>query len=171
VCPKSADVVQAGNFGPIRVLAEYGTKLQKERYLARLLSGESLISVGHDRTGSRLRVTDLQTDRGRGRRRLSRERLQDLHHALHARRSDARLLRFAPGVAGSGSVLIDLKAPGVRSGQALEVHVRREWAQITSRTSFVSADSVVLKGGGFRADRGVHVERIGNAARSLALGR
>ena len=24
VCPKSADVVQVGNFGPIRVLAEYG---------------------------------------------------------------------------------------------------------------------------------------------------
>jgi len=55
VCPRSADVVQAGNFGPIRVLAEYGTKLQKERYLARLLSGESLISVGMTEPESRLR--------------------------------------------------------------------------------------------------------------------
>ena len=25
VCPRSADVIQAGNFGPVRVLAEYGT--------------------------------------------------------------------------------------------------------------------------------------------------
>ena len=25
VCPRSADVVQAGNFGPIRVFAEYGS--------------------------------------------------------------------------------------------------------------------------------------------------
>ena len=25
VCPRSADVVQFGNFGPIRVFAEYGT--------------------------------------------------------------------------------------------------------------------------------------------------
>jgi alkylation response protein AidB-like acyl-CoA dehydrogenase len=25
VCPRSADVIQAGNFGPIRVLAEYGS--------------------------------------------------------------------------------------------------------------------------------------------------
>ena len=24
-CPRSADVIQAGNFGPVRVLAEYGT--------------------------------------------------------------------------------------------------------------------------------------------------
>src|SRR5512140_828917 len=46
VCPKSADVVQAGNFGPVRVLAEYGTAAQKERYLKRILAGEGLISVG-----------------------------------------------------------------------------------------------------------------------------
>jgi alkylation response protein AidB-like acyl-CoA dehydrogenase len=38
-CPRSADVVQAGNFGPIRVLAEYGTPAQKERFLAPLLKG------------------------------------------------------------------------------------------------------------------------------------
>src|SRR4029077_4865734 len=44
VCPRSADVVQAGNFGPIRVLAEYGTKSQKERYLTRLLSGAAGMS-------------------------------------------------------------------------------------------------------------------------------
>jgi len=29
VCPRSADVVQAGSFGPVRVLAEYGTPLQR----------------------------------------------------------------------------------------------------------------------------------------------
>src|SRR5919106_6283970 len=46
VCPRSADVVQAGNFGPIRVLGEYGSPSQKKRFLARLLSGEAVISVG-----------------------------------------------------------------------------------------------------------------------------
>ena len=30
VCPRSADVVQFGNFGPIRVFAEYGTRAQKK---------------------------------------------------------------------------------------------------------------------------------------------
>src|SRR4051794_9984399 len=29
VCPRSADVVQFGNFGPIRTFAEYGTPQQK----------------------------------------------------------------------------------------------------------------------------------------------
>ena len=44
-CPRSADVVQAGNFGAIRVLAQYGTAEQKQAYLGRLLGGEGVISV------------------------------------------------------------------------------------------------------------------------------
>ena len=31
VCPRSADVVQSGSFGPIRTFAEYGTPSQKAR--------------------------------------------------------------------------------------------------------------------------------------------
>src|SRR3954469_6899990 len=46
VCPRSADVIQAGNFGPVRVLAEYGTLDQKQRYLKPILAGESVITVG-----------------------------------------------------------------------------------------------------------------------------
>src|SRR5215475_6772026 len=36
-CPRSADVVQFGNFGPIRAFAEYATPAQKGRWLRRLL--------------------------------------------------------------------------------------------------------------------------------------
>ena len=36
VCPRSADVVQAGNFGPIRTFAEYATPDQKARFLGDL---------------------------------------------------------------------------------------------------------------------------------------
>src|SRR5580704_8418145 len=36
-CPRSADVVQFGNFGPIRTFAEYGTPAQKQRWLPELL--------------------------------------------------------------------------------------------------------------------------------------
>ena len=38
VCPRSADVVQAGNFGAIRTVAEYATPDQKRRYLRPLLA-------------------------------------------------------------------------------------------------------------------------------------
>src|SRR5258707_1023925 len=61
VCPKSADVVQAANFGPIRILAEYGTPQQKKRYLAPLLAGESVISVGMTEPEAGSAVTDLTT--------------------------------------------------------------------------------------------------------------
>ena len=54
VCPRSADVIQAGNFGPIRVLAEYGSAFHKKNFLSRLLSGESVISVGMTEPDSQL---------------------------------------------------------------------------------------------------------------------
>ena len=61
VCPRSADVVQAGNFGAIRVLAEYGTAEQKDRYLKRLLSGAGVICVAMTEPEAGSAVTDLQT--------------------------------------------------------------------------------------------------------------
>ena len=61
VCPRSADVVQAGNFGPIRVLAEYGSAAQKKHHLTRLLSGEGVISVGMTEPDAGSAVTDLKT--------------------------------------------------------------------------------------------------------------
>src|SRR5687767_4738793 len=60
VCPRSADVVQAGNFGPIRVLGEYGSDLQKKRFLSRLLGGEAVISVGMTEPDAGSAVTDLK---------------------------------------------------------------------------------------------------------------
>src|SRR5262245_31074582 len=33
VCPRSADVVQFGNFGPIRTFAEYGSDYHKKKWL------------------------------------------------------------------------------------------------------------------------------------------
>ena len=32
ICPRSADVIQAGSFGPIRTFAEYASNYQKEKY-------------------------------------------------------------------------------------------------------------------------------------------
>src|SRR5829696_1754581 len=44
-CPRSADVIQEGNFGAIRVLAHFATEDQKARYLAPLLRGDEVIAV------------------------------------------------------------------------------------------------------------------------------
>src|SRR5258708_39455044 len=44
VCPRSADVVQFGNFGPIRTFAEYGTPAPKARWLPDLLAARLVLS-------------------------------------------------------------------------------------------------------------------------------
>src|SRR5262245_32082285 len=46
VCPRSSDVVQFGNFGPIRTFAEYGPPQQKARWLPGLLRGRMVRSLG-----------------------------------------------------------------------------------------------------------------------------
>jgi alkylation response protein AidB-like acyl-CoA dehydrogenase len=172
VCPRSADVVQAGNFGAIRVLAEYGTKAQKEKYLKRLLSGESVISVGMSEPEAGSAVTDLATKAtpdGAGYR-VNGSKVFTTHSAY----AEVYLayVRFGPGVGGIGSVLIDTKAPGVRFGQRSKFMSGEDWAQVYFEDVRVPADMVVLKEGGFKKQiAGFNVERIGNTARSLALGR
>ena len=172
VCPRSADVVQAGNFGPIRVLAEYGTPEQKQKYLKRLLSGESVISVGMTEPEAGSAVTDLQTTatpEGDGYR-VNGSKVFTTH-APHAE-VILTYVRYGPGVGGIGSVLIETKAKGVRFGKRSKFMSGEEWAQIYFENVLVPAEMVVLKEGGFKKQiAGFNVERIGNAARSLALGR
>jgi len=171
-CPRSADVVQAGNFGPIRVLAEYGSKLQKDRYLKRLLAGESVISVGMTEPEAGSAVTDLQTTakpEGGGYR-INGSKI----FTTHSKYAELMLVyvRFGPGVDGIGSVLIDTKGQGVRFGKPSTFMSGEEWVQTYFENAFVSAEMVVLKEGGFKKQiAGFNVERVGNAARSLALGR
>jgi alkylation response protein AidB-like acyl-CoA dehydrogenase len=172
VCPKSADVVQAGNFGPIRVLAEYGTPQQKARYLVPLLAGESVISVGMTEPEAGSAVTDLTTAAtayGTGYR-VNGSKI----FTTHSTYADVMLacVRFGPGVGGIGSVLIDLKSPGVRVGRRSKFMSGEEWAQIYFDNVYVPAEGLLLEEGGFKKlIAGFNVERIGNAARSLALGR
>jgi alkylation response protein AidB-like acyl-CoA dehydrogenase len=172
VCPRSADVVQAGSFGAIRVLAEYGSKRQKEKYLKRLLTGEAVISVGMTEPEAGSAVTDLATTAkpdGTGYV-VNGSKVFTTHSAY----ADVYLayVRFGPGVGGIGSVLIDTKAPGVRFGQRSKFMSGEDWAQVYFEEVRVPADMVVLKEGGFKKQiAGFNVERIGNTARSLALGR
>jgi alkylation response protein AidB-like acyl-CoA dehydrogenase len=172
ICPRSADVVQVGNFGPIRVLAEYGSPAQKQRYLGRLLAGESVISVGMTEPDAGSAVTDLKTTAtadGAGYR-VNGSKV----FTTHSTHADVMLayVRFGPGVGGIGSVLIDTKAPGVRFGKPSKFMSQEEWVQSYFENVFVPGEMVVLKEGGFKKQiAGFNVERVGNSARSLALGR
>jgi alkylation response protein AidB-like acyl-CoA dehydrogenase len=172
VCPRSADVVQAGNFGPIRVLGEYGSDSQKTRFLKKLLSGEAVISVGMTEPEAGSAVTDLKTSAtpdGDGYR-INGSKVFTTHSAY----ADVILayVRFGPGVGGIGSVLIEREAKGVRRGKPSKFMSGEEWAELHFDNVHVPQDMVVLEAGGFKKQMaGFNVERIGNSARSLALGR
>jgi len=172
VCPRSADVVQAGNFGPIRVLAEYGTEDQKRRYLKRLLAGEGVICVGMTEPEAGSAVTDLRASAapdGAGYR-VTGEKV----FTTHASYADVMLVyvRFGPGVSGIGSVLIERGAAGVKQGKPSRFLNGEEWVTTWFDNVYVPPENVVLKEGGFKKQiAGFNVERLGNTARSLALGR
>jgi alkylation response protein AidB-like acyl-CoA dehydrogenase len=168
-CPRSADVIQAGNFGPIRVLAEYGSPHHKQ-YLKKLLSGVAVISVGMTEPEAGSAVTDLTTKATRDGKgwRVSGSKIFTTHSAY----ADLILayVRFGPGVGGIGSVLIETKH--VRRGKASKFMSGEEWAELHFDNVFVPEEMVLLGEGGFKKQiAGFNVERIGNAARSLALGR
>ncbi len=61
VCPRSADVIQAGNFGPIRTFVEYATPAQKARWLPDLLAGRNTISLGMTEPDAGSAATELRT--------------------------------------------------------------------------------------------------------------
>src|SRR5689334_22742432 len=170
VCPRSADVVQAGNFGPIRVLAEYGSAAQRQKYLRRLLAGEAVISVGMTEPDAGSAVTDLKTSAkpdGQGWR-VSGSKIFTTHSAY----AEVFLVyvRFGPGVGGIGSVLVDKK--DVRLGKTSHFMSGEEWAQLYLDDVYVAPENLLLGEGGFKKQiAGFNVERIGNSARSLALGR
>ena len=171
-CPRSADVIQAGSFGAIRVLAAYGTPDQKERYLKPLLRGETLIAVGMTEPDAGSAVTDLRTTAtpdGEGLR-INGQKC----FTSHSPEADVFLVyvRFGPGVEGIGSVLIPRDAEGLEFGKPTPFLGGDDWAPMFFTDLYVPPENILLREGGFKKQiAGFNVERIGNTARSLALGR
>lgn len=172
VCPRSADVVQAGNFGAIRVLSQYGTPEQKERLLKPLLQGKALIAVAMTEPGAGSAVTELKTTAtpdGDGWR-ISGEKVFTTH-GLHAT-VFLVYVRFGPGVDGIGSVLIERGAEGFSFGKPSRFLSGEDWNTLYFDDVYVRPEDVVLGPGGFKKQiSGFNVERLGNSSRALTLGR
>ena len=171
-CPKSADIVQAGNFGPIRSFAEYASQDQKERYLPDLLAGKAVISLGMTEPDAGSAVTELTTNA----KKVEGGYLVNGSKVFSTHSPDAKVfliyLRYGPGLDGIGSMLIDRDTPGFEIGQPSSFMSGERWSQLYFADCFVPDKNVLLGPGGFKKQiSGFNVERIGNASRSLALGR
>lgn len=172
ICPKSADVVQAGNFGPIRTFAEYASPEQKARFLPDILAGKALISLGMSEPDAGSAVTELKTtarEDGEGYV-LNGSKVFSTHSA----EANVFLIyvRFGPGLDGIGSVLVERGTPGFTVGQPSGFMSGEQWCPLYFEDCRIPRDNVLLGPGGFKKQiAGFNVERIGNAARALALGR
>jgi alkylation response protein AidB-like acyl-CoA dehydrogenase len=172
VCPKSADVVQAGNFGPIRTFVQYADAEQKARYLPQLLQGEALIGLGMSEPGAGSALTELET-----RARIEGDEIiLDGSKVFSTHSADASVflvyVRFGPGTQGIGSVLVDRDAPGLSFGKPSLFMSGEQWRQLYFEDCRTPRANLLLGEGGFKKQiSGFNVERIGNSARSLAVGR
>jgi len=172
VCPRSGDVIQAANFGPVRTFAEFANSEQKERFLGRVLAGKSLISLGMTEPEAGSAVTDLKTNAtpdGDGFR-VNGTKV----FGTHSTEAEVFLiyLRYGPGVGGIGSVLIERDTPGFAIGKPSTFMNGETWSQLYFDNVYVPRENVLLGAGGFKKQiAGFNVERLGNSARALAVGR
>jgi alkylation response protein AidB-like acyl-CoA dehydrogenase len=171
-CPRSADVVQAGSFGPIRTFAEYAAPALKARYLPALLAGRTVMSLGMSEPQAGSAATDLATT----------VRIDGAHAVINGTKvfstfsADAAVFliyaRFGPGVRGIGSVIVERGTPGFRIGPPSSFMSGEQWCELHFQDCRIPAENVLLGPGGFKKQiAGFNVERIGNAARALAFGR
>jgi alkylation response protein AidB-like acyl-CoA dehydrogenase len=172
VCPRSSDVVQFGNFGPIRTFAEYASPQQKARWLPDLLQGRIVMSLGISEPDAGSAATDLKTF----------AKPDGSHYVVNGSKlfstfsGDAAIflvyVRFGPGVGGIGSVLVERDTPGFTVGKPSSFMSGEEWCELHFENCRIPAENVLLGPGGFKKQMaGFNIERLGNTARSLAFGR
>jgi alkylation response protein AidB-like acyl-CoA dehydrogenase len=172
VCPRSADIVQAGNFGPLRTFVEYATPEQKQRFLPDILGGRKLMSLGMTEPEAGSAVTDLKTTAVKD----GDSFVINGSKIFSTHSPEAELflvyVRFAPGVGGIGSVLVEKGTKGFTVGKPSRFMNGEEWSQLYFEDCRIPEANVLLGPGGFKKQiAGFNVERLGNSSRALALGR
>ena len=171
-CPRSLDVVQFGNFGPIRTFAEYGSPQQKARWLPDLLQGRMVMSLGITEPDAGSAATDLKTS----------AKPDGAHYVINGSKvfstfsPDAAIfliyVRYGSGLGGIGSVIVERGTAGFTIGKPSRFMSGEEWSELHFDDCRVPAENVLLGPGGFKQQiAAFNVERLGNSARSLALGR
>ncbi len=171
-CPRSADVVQAGNFGAIRTFSEYATEEQRQRFLPDLLAGKAVMGVGMSEPQAGSAVTELQTtacktDNGyliNGSKVFGTNSVEGNVFLVY--------VRFGPGLDGIGSVLIERGTPGFDIGKPTDFMNGEAWSQLYFNDCLIPHDNLLLGPGGFKKQiAGFNIERLGNASRAVAVGR
>ena len=171
-CPRSADVIQAGNFGAIRTFAEYASEHQIKQFLPELLAGKGVMSVGMSEPDAGSSVTDLQTSATPD----GDDFLINGSKVFGTNSVEANLfliyLRFGPGIDGIGSAIVEKGTEGFDIGRSYQYMNGESWSPLYFNDCRIPKTNILLGPGGFKKQiSGFNVERLGNAARALAVGK
>ena len=80
-------------------------------------------------------------------------------------------VRFEDGLNGIGSVLIEKGTTGFSIGKSVSFMNGEDWAPLYFENCKVPKENILLGVGGFKKQiSGFNVERLGNAARAVAIG-
>jgi butyryl-CoA dehydrogenase len=174
-CRPAAFQVFEANTGPAQVVNLLGTEEQRERYLPRIISGESTMAVAISEPDAGSAATDLTTrakfsDGGYtlngAKRWISNGGEADLY-LVYTRLSDA------PGAAGVGALIVEAGWPGVSFGTRERLMGFRgiPSADVLFDDVPVPQENLLVPAGEFRKlFSAFSIERMGNATMSLALG-
>ena len=171
VSPRAGDAVQATNFGPIRQIANLGTPEVRQRFLLPLLKGEALASVAISEPNAGSAVSEMKS--------TARIEGQDVvidgskvfnsngpfvtHYVVWA--------RFGEGSRGIGAIVVPADAPGFSRGKAEHYLSGEVHSTLHFDGCRVPAANILAQEGGLHRLMPIfNIERLGNAARSLACG-
>lgn len=169
--PIAGDAMQALNFGAVQQLAYHGSEVIKDKFLRPCLTGQSLTAIAMSEQEAGSSLGDLRTTARRdgGKVTLNGSKIFTTHGG------DADFfvvwVRFGSGSDSIGAVIVERDTAGF-TVDASNAFLSGERYGMLYFTDCAVADEDVLVGyDGFRAMISVfNVERLGNAARSLALG-
>jgi len=171
VCPTAGDCVQAMNFGAIQQLAQHGSTDLKKRYLGPCLRGEAMISISMTEPEAGSAVTDLRTTATveaddvvlQGRKIFT----SNADHADHF----VVWVRFGDKPRDAGAVLVSRDAPGLEIDTTHRFMSGERYGMLFLDGVRVPREQILVAADGFTRLLSVfNVERLGNAARALALG-
>lgn len=162
------------SFGPIRVIEQFGTEEQKERFIPPCCRGEKFMAVGMTEPGAGSALTDLTT----------RAVLEGDHYVVNGRKrfisggghSELYMvyvrLSEKKGHKGIGGLVIEKGAPGFSFGKQEEFMGLRGMpsCDLIFEDCVVPKENLVIPEGGFaQLMQAFDVERCGNATQSLGI--
>ena len=169
--PNAGDAIQALNFGAIQQLAHLGSAELKARYLRPCLEGQLLTAIAMTESEAGSAVSSLKSS----------ARLDGDHVILNGAKiftthgADADFLvvwvRFGDDRSALGAVVVERGTPGFTIDSSHHFKSGDPYGMLYFDECAVPCSNILVDHDGLRSMLTVfNIERLGNAARSLALG-